>query len=324
MAISQIPAPQSSSASSLFINAASKDVPYRSTAKLNPGVYVITTPSAKQARVDFIDSSQVILTTTTVSGSAIAALTSQASAVVVTAVTDANTDVQIEFSGTRLTANTGTLVSLTSSQTYTPPGPSFVIACVVGGGGGGGAGANASGGGGGGGSGRVTVQRLFLDGSPVSVTVGAGGALSSAGGTTTFGSVSANGGSPGAAAVLSGGEGGAGGSAGGNGGARGSINGSPGAAGGFLGSGSGGQGSLLTTISPFLTAATSGGAGGGSQAIGNPGGVLAGGGGGGGGWFYAANSNSGPSARGGCGGGAFAATSTTGGAGGVFLLRWDA
>ena len=148
----------------------------------------------------------------------------------------------------------------TANTTYTPTtGTAYIIVVVVGGGAGGGQPGNPNGGGGGG-AGGFARKKITSGFSSVAITIGAGGAINSNGGTTSFGIIlSATGGTTG----------GLGGGAGGTG-TGGDVN----------YQGSGGSGGSTSYV-----ASGSGGAGylgfGGGNAAGGAGGTGTGGGGGG-------------------------------------------
>lgn len=185
--------------------------------------------------------------------------------------------------------------------TYTltvPTGMTSMQATLVGGGGGGGHGGISTwlgGGGGGGGSGYLTVAIFngLTPGATYTLTVGNGGAASTAGGATTItGLVTSSGGGAGGSSAGSygaGGTGGTGANAGGTGGGM-TLPGASGAgagagAGGVslgnAGGGGGGAGGYLTGVS-----ASTGSRGNGPDAYGGSGGVGYGAGGGGSGGAY--------------------------------------
>ena len=91
-----------------------------------------------------------------------------------------------------------TTVTLTSGTSWTVPGTANNIIAVITGGGAGGSSSSSNTGyaGGGGGAGQSVIESMSVSpGASVSYTIGSGGSAGSAGGTTTFNSVSASGGS---------------------------------------------------------------------------------------------------------------------------------
>lgn len=210
--------------------------------------------------------------------------------------------IQMNKQASSLPVVTATLEVLTTSQTYTETGTAYVGVIGAGGGGGGVPYFTPSYGGGGGGAGYLTKQLVTLSGS-TPVVIGAGGTAGtpsppsatpatngSAGGTTTFGPLSAAGGGGGPAGQPSGPRpGGAGSSNGG----LGQL--------GPQGPGSGSRDGAASGVSlePLRVA---------GQA---PGGIYASGRGGAG---------NGAAAHG--GGGGTSTNNATGAPGGVFILRW--
>jgi hypothetical protein len=194
----------------------------------------------------------------------------------------------------------------TASGTWVKPSglddDALVTVEAWGGGAGGGNGMNYGGGGGGAyGIGRFRLVDLA---SSITVSIGAGGSIGVAGGTTTFGSLlTAHPGGPGNNSGISGGYGGGGGGSMGAGVAATSVSAGPG---GRCGGGAGGiDGTVGADAStPF------GGGGGGGATLGGAG-VLGGGGGGGG------VGAGGPSLLGGAGGARTVAGSAPGGGGGA-------
>ncbi|MGX1196401.1 hypothetical protein [Parvibaculum sp. MBR-TMA-1.3b-4.2] len=211
--------------------------------------------------------------------------------------------------------------AFTSSGTWTKPAglsENALVQVEIWGGGGGGAGGGSGGGGGGGGYNRAVFRASAIADS-VSVTIGAGGATGTAGGTTSFGAYLNAYGGGGGENSTSGGGGGGGGqmSAGTNGtSGEGGVGGGPllalgGAAGVSINDGGRGEGAF------------SGGGGGGGAAsatAGAGGGGVHGGGGGGGSANTGTDAAGGQSLYGGGGGGGSAAaggTSQHGGNGGT-------
>jgi len=171
-------------------------------------------------------------------------------------------------------------IYLRSNGTFTPKNTKKGTLFIVGGGGGGGnpagyCGSNPGGGGGGGGYINKT-SFTFQANTTYNVTIGAGGAATKTGGTSSFGNVSSYGGAPGG-----GGSGGAGGSAGGNYQNAGKI-GTAFDGEYFGGGGSGGAGYWIFT--PLAAPKGGGGHGGISEGNGGNGTANTGGGGGGSGY----------------------------------------
>jgi hypothetical protein len=157
----------------------------------SPGTYTITCASSTIATVSFFSNNALIGTAVTAAGTVIFNLGSAADSVSVITNTGSNIPVNIQLTGSAVTtSNSGTLVTLTNSQTYTDTGRAYVV--VVGGGqNGGNAGQNT--GAAGGASGGITSGIVGLTGS-TSVIIGA------AGGSTSIGNVVANSGGTGSGA----------------------------------------------------------------------------------------------------------------------------
>jgi hypothetical protein len=224
----------------------------------------------------------------------------------------------------------------TASGTWTRPSRATATSMTLirlWGAGGGGGNNSAGGGGGGGGYNELLIPTLSL-GATETVTIPAGGAVNTAGGTASFGShLSVYGGGAGGNAATGGGGGGGGlTSAGGNG--TGSSQGDGGAGGGPAGAAAttvGGNGAFGLTgggggKNNGDQKAGGGGAwggggggsgGGGGDPGGNGGGAISGGGGGGGGGAGSGNGTGGTSIHGGNGGNAGSAGSARGGGGGA-------
>jgi hypothetical protein len=224
------------------------------------------------------------------------------------------------------TTSATNLVVFNSSTTWTAPaGVSSVNYLVVAAGGGGG---NLAGGGGGAGGYRASTLSV-TSGTTYTVTIGAGGASATQGGSSVFSSITSTGG--GAGGLYDGGTGGTGGSGGGGAGTSGTTGSS---AGGAATSGQGSAGGGATTTGGG--GGGGGGAGGSGSNTGNgdganagngsssssiTGSTYAGGGGGGNRAFDAGTGGSGGTGGGGGGGGTnrltpAAGTANTGGGGG--------
>ena len=169
---------------------------YRATTSTPAGVYTITCPSGTIAKVKFFNGLTEIVEVATVSGTISYNLGTASTSLQV--YTNTGTDVVVTITKTAdaLTGISGTLDTLTTSQTYNQTGTVWVV--VVGGGGAGGGtnGSNTTGGGGGGGGIWTALTTLNTS---TTVTIGAGGngvstASGNAGGATTFGNLTANGG----------------------------------------------------------------------------------------------------------------------------------
>ncbi len=224
----------------------------------------------------------------------------------------------ILLTDTRDTNRVLNIQEFTANGTWTKPagtpGDALVIVDLWGAGGGGGA--NANGGGGGGGSFRRQIFKASDLSSTVSVTVPAGGAVNTAGGNSTFGSLlTAYGGAAGANA--------AGGGGGGGGGRMGAGSAGSSGTGGGGGRGGGGGGGAASNASSGGSAGTDGdpgSAGSAANTAGAGGDAIEGGAGGGGGNTNAAaggNSVYGGAGGGGGGSGSAGGTSVHGGNGGA-------
>lgn len=300
---------------------------YSVTQNFGRGVYTISCVSSTIAKVDFFDATGPIGSTAVTSAGTVSYnLSSPATGFFI--YIDTGSSILVSISQTSNTVPisgiSGTLDTLTNSQTYTQTGSSYVL--VVGAGGGGGSGYDV--GGMGGGSGGVIGGFQKLNGN-VSVTIGTGGnggvgyaSSGSGGGATVFGNITANGGGPGnranggTAAGNNVGNGGSAGEGGGRGGAGNSTN-----VGGFAAA------SPASPL-PFVKIGTTGGGGGGVLSGNN----LAGGSGagsgigtGGNGGTQSNNGNSGTGYGAGGGGGGGTGNSISGGSGSqgvVYVLRF--
>jgi hypothetical protein len=295
MALNVFPLPTSSNFTTTAVNCASASNLYGGIISLDPGVYSITCVSSTNATVVFSMGEETEVTrATTVSGSVSVNLASPIDRIKVWINTGTNIVVTITRTASAINSSiSGTLDTVNNSGTYTgtsTSGYGYVLIAGAGGGGG-----NASGCcGTGGGSGGVAYGIKQLTGS-MSVTIGAAGNAGSAGGTTNFAGMTANGGNGGIAnaSPYSGG--------GGNGGTySGSSTGANGVAGGERGNGGSGSGGVNPSPLTFITRPNIGNAGGGANSGSNPSaGTLSGG-----------------------GGGAGASNGAAGGAGVVYVLRY--
>jgi len=167
MATTVFPAASSGSSASNIaqtIVAAAANTMYGASATLTPGTYTISCVSTTNVEVTFWSGSSVITTATTVSGTVSVSLATEATRVSYWTNTGTNIVINIQLTGNPLTyAASGTLETITTSQSpYNRTGRAYVV--VVGAGGGGGASwANARGPGGGG-SGGVASGIVYLDG----------------------------------------------------------------------------------------------------------------------------------------------------------------
>ena len=209
MAISVFPVPSSGggvNANTLTLTSA--NILYKSAINLAVGVYTITaSPTSSNVFVNFWSGDTLIGSTTTVSGTITFNLGTAADLIYAES-TGANTNVTFTLVANSAIVSdvSGTLDTLTTSQTYTQTGKAYVV--VVGGGGGGlGQMFGNQGRGGPGGGGGLNAQPTVLSGSTV-VTIGTAGTagtggngapsvVANAGGATSFGSITANGGSGG-------------------------------------------------------------------------------------------------------------------------------
>jgi hypothetical protein len=201
-------ASSSGSVSAYTIPAAAASTLYSSAFAVAKGVYTITTsPSNSVAVIDFWSGNTYIGTTRTVSGTVTYNLGTAADLIYVTVNTaDTNVTLTLVANAAIVSGVSGTLDTLTTSQTYTQTGKAYVV--VVGGGGGGmGNQFGNFGSGCGGGGGGLLASPVTLSGS-TSVVIGARGnagtggnptpnVAANAGGATTFGTLTANGGSGG-------------------------------------------------------------------------------------------------------------------------------
>jgi hypothetical protein len=164
------------------------------TDTLAAGIYQITTsPNTSQATVKFYNGPTLLVTGTTVSGSINVILPSTALKYYIVTDTGSNVLVTVNLIATVNTGvgYSGTLDTITSSQTYNTTGLKWVLAVGAGGGGSGGTYYGRAGGG----AGEVTIYQGTNNSSQV-ITIGtagaggnAGGGSGSSGGSTSFGSL---------------------------------------------------------------------------------------------------------------------------------------
>jgi len=209
-----VPVSVTSSINANSITATAAFTLYEGMVTLDPAIYTVTCASATIAKVQFLSNTSTIITTaTTASGTVSINLASAADRVRVWTDTGSNVVVTITKTASALTdIFSGTLDTITSSGTYTGTSTSGFAYAVLAGGGGGGAGGGQSNqvGGIGGGSGGVAEKLVTLTGS-MAVTIGTGGAggayqhgAASAGGGSTFAGMTANGGGGGSAYDIAG------------------------------------------------------------------------------------------------------------------------
>jgi hypothetical protein len=209
MAISVFPiASTSAGPSANALTAVAANTVYESGITLVPGIYTITCASGTVATVEFYsDVSTLITTTKTTSGTVTINLASSVDRVRLWTNTGSNIVVTITLTAGALTNRfSGTVETITNSQTYNTASTSgFAYVMVCGGGGAGGYyGANLGGGGGAGG----VAFGLISWSVPVSITIGNGGVSNGgSGGTTSLGSIVANGGGGGSNNTVGGGGG---------------------------------------------------------------------------------------------------------------------
>lgn len=294
---------------------------------ITPGSYTLTCPSANVVTI-YLHSTDLAQNTTEVkyttsSGTVTFLLDRQYDAITATLNTGTNISCTMTRNSSYELYRASVLDSITTTSTYTQKGSGLVLVLGAGQGGFYSSGASRSGGPGGA-SGKAVVKYMELTGS-IPVVVGSGGTLGASntvpagnsGGDSSFGNLTASGGSP----SNIGSSGGSGGNVNnsnsyGNSGGGGGSNGSP---------GSGFSVNQYGIISSNLIFGGSGGAGGSFQLYfggwwgggqGGPGGIYGGGGGGGSG------GNGAGAGHGGGGGGGVNASTTSGGAGAVYVLRF--
>jgi hypothetical protein len=261
MSVTQYPSPDALQVVSDTV--ASANTAYTTPANLKPGIYRVTCISTTVANVAFYGTDNAHLVTATTSSGTVDVVVGAAVAKLVYWInTGSNVVVNIERLAIKLPTGTasGTLETITTSQTYSGSGYGIVLAVGGGGGGGGGWSANPGSAGGGGGSGGLRVGGTTLSG--MVITIGAGGnagargtpaTAGGAGGATTAGNQTANGGGGGS-------PGGGGYNVAGAGGAGGTPSGVAGGTGNNL-VGNGGV-TLAASVAPIRNDTTGGGAGG--------------------------------------------------------------
>lgn len=205
MTISKLqPVAAASSVNASSVVASSANTMYEALVTLTPGIYTVTCTSSILAYAEFFsNSTTLILSTYTTSGTVTIQIGTAADRVRVWTTSGTNTVVTFTKIATSLTGSTfsGTLDTITTVGTSTYTGTStsgYGYALLIGGGGGGRNLTSADGfnrGGGGGGAGGSAGKVVALTGS-MSVTIGAGGAagISQQGGTSTFAGMTCTGG----------------------------------------------------------------------------------------------------------------------------------
>jgi hypothetical protein len=201
MSITIFPEPSASSVSAYNVTATSSNVLYSfANTVINAGVYRFTCVSSTIATILLYNGNTLLTTAVTSSGTVDVNISTAPTKVAFYTNTGSNVLITFTFLAAPLSSSaSGTVDTLTTSQTYTQTGPAFVV--LVGAGGGGGGTNSTYGGyrGGGGGSGGVYSSPYTLTGN-TSVTIGARGNASgsgnagNAGGATIFGNLTSNGG----------------------------------------------------------------------------------------------------------------------------------
>lgn len=305
----------SSTPTSVSLTAAAANTFYSSgTLNLTPGIYRISCISTTNATLYFLSNGSSVGSAVTVNGTIDVNIGSTITNILYSTNTGSNIIITIQYLASSISSTTisGTLDTITTgSGTYTQTGNAFV---VVVGGGGSGAFAN-SGWASGGGSGGITGGSVVLTGN-IAYSVGAKGAKQTvsgnngnAGGSTTFGSLTAGGGGAGLLGTSNPNNGG-----------------SPGGGRGGYGSSNPGLTAAASDSSPFsfVISGTTGGGGygtvGQSRGAGAGSGIGSGGTGGQGGTAEAATNATGY----GAGGGAGATTQPPGEATGgvIYVFRY--
>lgn len=204
MSISVFPVPVTSSGATptkKSIVATSSGVLYFTATSLPAGSYEVST-STSTASVTLVDSAKVSLGSATAATTpAVINITTEGAGFYVVA-SSAGITVSVNIvaslsTPSAITSNSGTLDTITSTGNYTQTG--LLYALAVGGGGGGGSmnvnfqNAQAASGGG---SGGINTALMYSNGS-IAVTIGTGGNTRGAGGATSFGNLTVNGGAGG-------------------------------------------------------------------------------------------------------------------------------
>jgi hypothetical protein len=208
MAITIYPTPTAAPAGTTF-NIPLANTLYKASVAFASGVYRVDCVSTTITRVELFSGTTKVTEVLTVSGTISFILSQSVDTIYLFTNTGTNIVVNITLVGANGISNSvsGTLDTLTNSQTYTQTGMAYVV--VVGAGGGG-----AGGGSAGGGSGGVQGSYFLLSGN-TSVTIGArgnagnstqsgnyaGGNNGGAGGATIFGNLTSNGGGGGTGAT---------------------------------------------------------------------------------------------------------------------------
>lgn len=207
MSVTQYPSPDALQVVSDTV--ASANIAYTTPANLKPGIYRVTCISSTVSNVAFYGTDNAhLVTATTASGTVDVVVGAAVARLVYWLNTGSNIVVNIERLAIKLPTGTasGTLETITTSQTYSGTGYGIVLAVGGGGGGGGGHSANPGSAGGGGGTGGLRVGGTTLTG--MVITIAAGGnagargtpaTAGGAGGATTAGNQTANGGNGGLA-----------------------------------------------------------------------------------------------------------------------------
>jgi len=161
----------------------------RATVNLPAGAYAVKFSTPGQTfNVIFFDSSSTRIAGATGTAEVLVELTADATEIMYSLQSAGILAIERLASVTAGSTTFGTPATITATGNYTTTGTMFV--CVVGGGGGGSQNVQGLGGG----SGGVLVQKITTN-ATTSVTIGAAGLYGAAGGATSFGALTANGGS---------------------------------------------------------------------------------------------------------------------------------